>query len=79
MESILLLTFDEPTVARRAMSELRRLDSGGTVAVRTAVVLQRQADGRFRVVEEADNIGLTATASGGLFGGSNPARRDSRR
>lgn len=68
MESLLLVTFDEPTVAHQTLSELRRLDADSVLTVRTAAVLERQPDGRFGVSEDTDNIGFTATASGGLVG-----------
>jgi len=71
MESLLLVTFDEfdeQGGARHMMSELRRLHADSAVTVRTAAAVERLADGRFRVLEDADNIGFTATASGGLVG-----------
>lgn len=68
MESLLLITFAEPSVAHQTMSELRRLHADGVVTIRTAAVVERQADGRFLVSGDTDNIGFTATASGGLIG-----------
>lgn len=68
METVVLVTFDEPSLAHQTMSELRQLDADGALVVRTAAVMERQADGRLRVSEGTDNIGLTATASGGLVG-----------
>ncbi len=68
MENLMFATFAEPSAAHQAMSELRRLDADGTVAVRTAAVLERRGDGRLQVSEEAENVGFTATASGGLVG-----------
>ncbi len=68
MRSILLVTFREARAAHHAMSGLRQLDADGTIAVRTGALLERQSDGRLRVSEDADNVGLTATTSGGLVG-----------
>lgn len=68
MESLLVITFDEPGVARQTIGELRRLHADGALTVRTAAVLERQADGRFLVSGDTDNIGFRSTVSGGLIG-----------
>jgi uncharacterized membrane protein len=68
MESLLLMTFDEPRVAQQTIGELRRLHDDGALTVRTAAVLERQPDGRFLVSGDTDNIGFTSTVSAGLMG-----------
>ncbi len=68
MENIVLVTFTEPSRAYQAMSELRRLSDEGALGVRTAAMVERQADGQFRVPEGSESIGLGGTAAGGAIG-----------
>ncbi len=68
MDNVVLVTFDESSHAYQAMSELRRLSDEGAVSVTTAAIVERLADGDFRFPEDAENIGLTATAAGGVIG-----------
>ncbi len=69
MESVLLVTFEEPSRAYQAMSELDRLNGDHAVTIRSAAIVERDADGRFRVREEPEVEQYTATVSGGLIGG----------
>jgi len=69
MESVLLVTFAEPGGAYRAMSELGRLNGDHAVTIRSAAIVERDADGRFRVREEPEVEQYTGTVSGGLIGG----------
>lgn len=68
VENIVLVTFGEPSQAYQAMSELRRLGDEGALDVRTAAIVERQADGQFRVPEGPENIGFVGTAAGGAIG-----------
>jgi len=69
MESVLLVTFDEPGRADRAKTELGCLDGDHAVTVRSAAIVERDAAGGFRVHEEPEVEHYTGTVSGGLIGG----------
>jgi uncharacterized membrane protein len=69
MENVLLVTFEEPDRASEAMRELGRLAGDGTTTVRSAAIVERPADGNFRVREEPEIEHYTGTVSGGLIGG----------
>ncbi len=68
MEDVLIVRFDNLAAARAGMSELRRLADEGTVTLRTAAIVVREADGRFWMPEDEEQIGLTGTATGGVIG-----------
>jgi uncharacterized membrane protein len=69
MESVLLVTFQDPTGADRALSELGCLSNDHAVILRSAAIVERDADGTFRVREEPEIEQYTGTVSGGLIGG----------
>jgi uncharacterized membrane protein len=69
MESVLLVTFEEPGRAEQAMTELGCLDGDHAVTVRSAAIVERDTDGRFRVREEPEVEHYAGTVSGGLIGG----------
>jgi uncharacterized membrane protein len=69
VENVLLVTFDDPGRAYQAMSELGRLGGDHVITVRSAAIVERDADGRFRVREEPEVEQYTGTVSGGLVGG----------
>jgi uncharacterized membrane protein len=69
MESVLLVTFEDPGRAYQAMSELGRLHGDHAVTIRSAAIVERDPEGRFRVREEPEIEQYTGTVSGGLIGG----------
>lgn len=68
MAYVILVTSEQPQSAYEGMAELHRLDDEGAVSVRSAAIVERAADGSFRVSEDADNVGFTGTAVGGAVG-----------
>ncbi len=68
MQNIVLLAFHERIAADEAMSELRRLADDGELSVKTAVSVERMPDGRFRVRQDAENVSLIGTGTGGAIG-----------
>jgi uncharacterized membrane protein len=69
MENVLLVTFEDPEGADRAMGEIGRLNGDHAITIRSAAIVERDADGRFRVREEPEIEQYTGTVSGGLIGG----------
>lgn len=68
MENVVLVTFEERSRAYQGISELRRLGDQRAVTVRSAAVIERADDGSFRIADDADNVGFTGTAVGGVVG-----------
>ncbi|MDQ4098321.1 MAG: DUF1269 domain-containing protein [Actinomycetota bacterium] len=68
MNEVLIVTFDQLTAARDAMSRLRRLADDDAVNVHAAAIVVRDADGRFWIPEDEEHIGFTGTATGGAIG-----------
>lgn len=69
MESVLLVTFEDPKGADQALTELGRLNDDHAVTIRSAAIVERDTEGRFRVREEPEIEQYTGTVSGGLIGG----------
>ena len=68
MENVVIVTFDEPSRAAQALSELQRLDESKAVDFRAAAVLQRDEDGTWRIVDETEDPTFVGTITGGLIG-----------
>ena len=68
MSDLVVVTFDQLTQARMAMSELQRLADEEAITIRTAAIVVREPDGRFWMPEGERHVGLTGTAAGGLLG-----------
>jgi uncharacterized membrane protein len=67
-DNVVVVRFAEPSKAYEALSVLKRLGDAGDVDVRSAVVLERSADGGYSIPEGADNAAGFFMASGGLIG-----------
>ena len=65
---VFVVTFDRLAEARAALSELRRLADEDAVAIRTAAVVVREADGRFWMPEGEQHVGVKGAAAGGVLG-----------
>src|SRR4051812_8368890 len=67
MAELVVIGFDNPTEADRALAELGRLQREYLVELEDAVVAIRDDDGKLRLKQSVDLIGAGA-ASGGLWG-----------
>lgn len=65
---VIAVTFDEDSKAYQALSELRQADHDGSVAVRSAMIVERRPEGGIHVKEGEDNVIGAGTAGGGLVG-----------
>lgn len=68
IENVVVVRFTEPSKAYHALSVLKECDAEGRIALGSAAVVERTADGRLHIPEGTDNIGLVGTASGSLIG-----------
>jgi len=68
VENVILATFPGRGDAYEGMDGLRRLDDEGAVTVRAAAIVERAADGTFRLEEEADHLDLARSVAGGVIG-----------
>jgi uncharacterized membrane protein len=68
MSELVVVGFDDPNEADRALIELQRLQKEYLVDLEDAVVVVREQDGRLRVKQSVDLVG-TGAASGALWGG----------
>jgi uncharacterized membrane protein len=68
VEDIVIATFQEPSLAREGMAELRRLHDTGELRVRAAAVLERRADETWLFDKEAAGLDFRGAAAGGLVG-----------
>jgi uncharacterized membrane protein len=68
VENVVVVRFAEPSRAYQALSVLKECDAKGRIALRSAAVVERTPDGRLRIPEGTDNVGLVGTASGSLIG-----------
>jgi uncharacterized membrane protein len=65
---IVLVSFDQLSRARAAMSELRQLAEADAVTLHAAAIVVRETGGRFLVPEEEARVGHTGAAAGGVIG-----------
>jgi uncharacterized membrane protein len=68
MEYVIVVTFGGPSGASEGMGALGRLHDEGRLEVKAAAVVQRAADGAFRIGEEAEHLGLVGSVAGGVIG-----------
>jgi uncharacterized membrane protein len=68
VDNVVLVRFAERSKAYEALSVLKRLGDAGDLDVRSAVLLERSADGHYSIPEGADNAAGFFMASGGLIG-----------
>ncbi len=67
MPELVVVGFDDPTEADRALSELVRLQQEYLVDLEDAVIATRGPDGKLRLKQSVDLVGAGA-ATGGLWG-----------
>lgn len=69
MENVIVLTFGSGDRARASLRGLRRLHDGGEIGLQSVAVVERTEDGRTIVLDQAEDVHVVATATGGLIGG----------
>lgn len=67
-DNVIVVQFDEPSKAYQALSELDNAGQQGRIDVKSAVLLERDKDGRVQMPEGSDNVAGLYVASGGLIG-----------
>lgn len=67
MAELIVVGFDDPGEADRALTELARLQKEYLIDLEDAVVAIRGPDGKLRLKQSVDLVGVGA-ASGGLWG-----------
>jgi uncharacterized membrane protein len=67
-DNVIVVQFKEASKAYQALSELNHLGDEGRIDVRSAVLLERKADGSVGVPEGADNSAGMYVLSGSLIG-----------
>jgi uncharacterized membrane protein len=68
VENVALVTFDDVARPDEAMSELRRLHDERAVEVHAAAIVERLDDGRFKIRDEAEQIGVGRSSMGAGLG-----------
>ena len=66
--NVVVVTFAESSKAYQALSQLKRADAENRVGVRSAALVERQADGKIKVQEGSDNVIGSGIAGGSLIG-----------
>lgn len=66
--NVIVVTFDESSKAYQALSVLKRADAEERIIVRSAALVERQADGTIKVPEGSDNMLGVGLAGGSLIG-----------
>lgn len=69
MENVIVLNVSAVEQAQEAVRALRRLHDAGDIRLEEFVVVERTPDGRTIVVDEVEDVHITATAAGGVVGG----------
>jgi uncharacterized membrane protein len=68
VENVVVVGFKEPSKAYQALSVLKECDAEGRIALESAAIVERTADGELRVPESTDNDEFVGMASGSLIG-----------
>jgi uncharacterized membrane protein len=68
LENVVVVRFTEPSNAYQALSVLKECDAEGRIALESAAIVERTAEGVLRIPEGADNVGPAGVASGSLIG-----------
>lgn len=66
--NLITVTFEDDSKSYQALSKLKQADAAGRVSVRSAAVLERDAQGRLAVAEGQDAVLGAGIAAGGLIG-----------
>lgn len=69
MDDVIVLTFSATDQAREALRGLRRLHDAGDIRLEAVAVVERTQDGRSVILDQAEDVRITATATGGVIGG----------
>jgi len=67
-ETLILVTFEDPSHAYEGLANLKQLDAAGQVALRESAVLQRSDTGLLSIRDESDADLGAGTLGGGLIG-----------
>jgi uncharacterized membrane protein len=67
-QNVVVIGFTEPSKAYQALSVLKSCDADGRIALESAAVVERTAEGALNVPESADNDEFVGMASGSLVG-----------
>lgn len=70
MDNVIVLTFRGNDRARASLGALRRLHGAGDIRLQAVAVVERTGDGRPVVIDQAEDVQMTATAAGGVIGGT---------
>jgi uncharacterized membrane protein len=66
--NLIVVTFEDDSKAYEALSKLKQANLAGRVSVRSAAVLERDAEGRLNIPESGDAVVGSGVAAGGLIG-----------
>lgn len=69
MENLIVLTFRGSDRARASLGALRRLHDDGEIRLQAVAIVERTEKGRPVVIDQAEAVQITATATGGVIGG----------
>ena len=58
VENVVVVRFTEPSKAYQALSVLKECDAEGRIALQSAAIVERTAEGELRIPEGTDNVGL---------------------
>lgn len=67
-KNVVIVRFAEPSKAYQALSVLKECDADGRIGLESAAVVERTPEGRLRMPEGTDNVGLVGMAGGSLIG-----------
>jgi uncharacterized membrane protein len=68
VENVVAARFSESSKAYQALSVLKQCDADGRIGLRAAAIVEHSPDGRLRIPDGADNVGLVGTTGGSLIG-----------
>jgi uncharacterized membrane protein len=66
--NVVVVRFAEASQAYQALSVLKQCDAEGRIALESAAVVERTAEGALRIPEGTDNLGPAGAVSGSLIG-----------
>ena len=69
MENVIVLDAPAAEQAQESVRGLRRLHDAGDIRLEAFAVVERTEDGRLLVLDQVEDVQITATAAGGVVGG----------
>jgi len=69
MDNVIVLTFSATERAPEALQGLRQLHDAGDIRLEAVALVERTEDGRTVVLDQAEDVRIKATATGGVIGG----------